>query len=194
MFSNSDVSQDLNSIFFDMNQATTGTNAFNTLQDQRVVIASGILNYDFMGDNFNLSSGLKYTHIKNRSIFDFFNGNSGASVFNNALSEDFDYNETVYAAFAQLDKEWAAWSPNLVLRAEQTEIAGNNRTLGTVNTQNYLQFFPNIALAKQQNENNIYSLTYKRTLDRPSYEMLNPFSYFINDTNFNAGNPNLAPA
>jgi hypothetical protein len=147
-----------------------------------------------MGDNFNLSAGLKYTHVKNRGIFDFFNGNSAVSVFNNVLSEDFDYNETVYAAFAKLDKERAAWSPNLVLRAEQTEIAGNNRTLGAVNTQNYLQFFPNIALAKQQNEDNIYSLTYKRTLDRPSYEMLNPFSYFINDTNFNTGNPNLALA
>jgi hypothetical protein len=88
-----------------------------------------------MDDIFNLSAGLKYTHVKNRGIFDFFNGNSGASVFNNVLSEDFDYNETVYTAFAKLDKERAAWSPNLVLRAEQTEIAGNNRTLGTVNTQ-----------------------------------------------------------
>ena len=194
VFSNSDVSQDLNSVFFNTSQTTTGTNAFNTLQDQQVAISSGLLNYDFTGDNFNLSSGLKYTHVNNRSIFDFFDTNSGAPVFDTARSDDFDYDESVYAAFAQLDKEWGVWSLNLGLRAEQTDIMGNSRALGSVNTQNYLQLFPNIALAKQQNEDNTYSLTYKRTLERPSYEMLNPFSYFINDTNFSTGNPNLSPS
>lgn len=194
VFTDRVISQDLNSTFFDESLITTGTNAFVTSRDQNIKIYSGLVNHTYTGAAFNLSSGIKYTHVDNRSILDFFDTDSGLPVFNTGLSDDFDYDETVYAVFTQLDKEWEQWSLSAGLRAEQTEIAGDSRALGTVNTQSYLEFFPNLAIAKQQNENNLYSITYKRSLERPSYEMLNPFSYFINDNNFNTGNPNLTPA
>jgi hypothetical protein len=63
-----------------------------------------------------------------------------------------------------------------------------------VNTQEYLELFPNLALTNQFNENNSYTLSYKRSIDRPRYADLNPFSTFINDFNTNTGNPNLQPA
>jgi len=37
-------------------------------------------------------------------------------------------------------------------------------------------------------------LDYSRRIDRPRYESLNPFRYFLNENNFNAGNPNLKAA
>ena len=82
----------------------------------------------------------------------------------------------------------------LGLRAEQTDVEGDSRSLGQVNTQNYFELFPNIAITNQINDNNALTLSYRRSIDRPRYESLNPFSYFINDNNVNTGNPNLRPS
>lgn len=194
IFTDRDVSQDLNSRFFDTSNTTTGTNSFSTVQDQLIKIYATSLDYNFTLSTWEMAAGIKSTAVENTSILDFFDRNSGSNVFDNALSDNFFYKENVQAAFLQANRDWETISLTAGLRVEQTDITGTSRALGTVNTQSYLELFPSVSLSKQMSEDNTYVLSYKRSLERPKYESLNPFSYFINDNNFITGNPNLTPA
>lgn len=193
IFTDSDQLQDLRTTFFDNNRNTTGTNSFFTDAFQEIDIYTAKLDYNSTLGNYLLSSGLKFSNVTSTSSQNFFDTDSGTTL-NPALSDLFLYDETIFAAYAQLDRSWEKWSLAAGLRAEQTDVEGDSQSLGQVNTQEYLELFPNLAVTNQANENNAYSLSYKRSIDRPRYADLNPFSSFINDFAFNTGNPNLQPA
>lgn len=193
VFVNGDANQDLFSTFFDTAGATTSTNSFNTIANLDIAINALKLDYSGSLGDYSVTTGLKFTDIATLSGQDFFDTNSG-SVLDPANSDLFDYSETIYAAYVQLERDWDKWSVSGGLRAEQTEVVGDSRSLGLVNTQDYLGLFPNLSLSHYINESNTLSLTYKRSIERPGYNTLNPFNYFINDANVETGNPNLQPA
>ena len=193
IFTDSDQLQNLNTTFFDQNGNTTGTNSFLTDAFQEIDIYTAKLDYNTTIGSYDLSSGLKFSNVTSTSSQNFFDTDAGTTL-NPALSDLFLYDETIFAAYAQVDRYWEKWSLTAGLRVEQTDVEGDSRSLGQVNTQEYLEFFPNLALTNQVNENNSYTLSYKRTIDRPRYSDLNPFSTFLNDFAFNTGNPNLQPA
>ena len=193
IFTDSDQLQNLNTTFFDQNRNTTGTNSFLTDAFQEIDIYTAKLDYNTTIGSYDLSSGLKFSNVTSTSSQNFFDTDAGTTL-NPALSDLFLYDETIFAAYAQVDRYWEKWSLTAGLRVEQTDVEGDSRSLGQVNTQEYLEFFPNLALTNQVNENNSYTLSYKRTIDRPRYSDLNPFSTFLNDFAFNTGNPNLQPA
>ena len=80
------------------------------------------------------------------------------------------------------------------LRGEFTDLQGISRSMDEVNSQEYFELFPTAYLQHTISENHILTLDYSRRIDRPRYESLNPFRYFLNENNFNAGNPNLRAA
>jgi hypothetical protein len=193
IFTDSDQLQDLRTTFFDNNQNTTGTNSFFTDAFQEIDIYTAKLDYNATLGNYVFSSGLKFSNVTSTSSQNFFDTDSGTAL-NPALSDLFLYDETIFAAYAQIDRSWETWSLAAGLRIEQTDVEGDSQSLGQVNTQEYFELFPNIAVTTQANEKNAYTLSYKRSIDRPRYADLNPFSSFINDFAFNTGNPNLQPA
>ncbi|WP_124979277.1 outer membrane beta-barrel family protein [Nonlabens xiamenensis] len=193
IFNNRDITQDLFSTFFDENQNTTGTNSFFTDILQDIDIYTGKLDFSTALGSYDFKGGLKYSRVDSSSEQEFFDTDNG-QVINPAQSDLFLYDETIYSAYAQIDRSWSSWSLAAGLRVEQTDVEGDSRSLGLVNTQEYLEFFPNIALTKTANANNSYTLSYRRSIERPRYGSLNPFSFFVNDANFSTGNPNLQPA
>lgn len=194
IFTDLDKTQDLLSTFFDSNGNTTRTNSFFTDAIQEIHISTGKLDYENVLGKYIVKAGLKYSDVSSISSLDFFDTDSGGRQFNPALSDEFLYDEKIYAAYVQLDRDWEKWALALGLRAEQTDVEGDSRSLGQVNTQEYFELFPNIALTNQVSDNHALTLSYRRSIERPRYESLNPFSYFINDNTVNTGNPNLQPA
>ncbi len=194
IFTDRDKTQDLISNFFDTAGNTTATNSFFTDANQEIDIYVAKLDYENTVGNYLLKAGAKFSDVSSTSSLDFFDTDSGTTVFNAPLSDNFLYDENIYAAYVQVDRDWEKWAIALGLRAEQTDVEGDSRSLGQVNTQNYFELFPNIAVTNQVNDNNSLTLSYRRSIDRPRYESLNPFSYFINDNNVNTGNPNLQPS
>ncbi len=139
-------------------------------------------------------TGVKFSSIDTESKMDFFNTVNNVSTFSNSLSDDFNYKENIYAEYINYEKDWEKWSITAGLRGEYTDVDAISRSLGKVNTQNYFEFFPSASFHYTINDNNGIGLSYSRTLQRPRYQSLNPFKYFITDRNFNEGNPNLVPA
>ncbi len=168
------------SFFTDANQ---DTNIFTALSDYNTSLAEG-----------TFKTGLKYSRIKTESGLDFFNIENNLPTYVEALSDLFIYNESIYAGFINYEKKWDNWTINAGVRGEFTKTEGDSRSLGIVNTQDYFDVFPSAFLLHDINENKSLSISYKRSLERPRYQSLNPFTYFITDNNVNQGNPNLVPS
>ena len=113
--------------------------------------------------------------------------------FDIALSDRFTYDEDVYAAYASLNKDWDPWALKLGLRAEHTEVKAASETLDEINRQSYTELFPSVYFSRALGEDHSLALTYNRRLTRPNYQDLNPFRFFLNENDYDEGNPNLVP-
>ncbi len=189
-----DQTQNVTTTYFLPDGMISRSNSFFTNAIQNTSIFSGQIDAIIPFGKGTLDAGLKYSHIDTESGLDFFDTDLGNTQFNNTLSDLFLYEEAIYAAYFNYARDWKKVSFHLGLRAEQTDVTGDSRSLGLINTQEYFELFPNVGVDYQIDKNNILSASYARSISRPRYQSLNPFRYFINENNFNTGNPNLIPA
>ncbi len=164
----------------------------NSAQNSTIFTGQTDISSGLWGGTFE--AGFKFSNIDTDSKLDFFNVQNNTNLFNNLLSDDFNYKENIYAEYINFDKEWEKWSIAMGLRGEYTDIDAISRSLGEVNTRQYFDIFPSAAVNYNINNNNTIGLAYNRSIHRPRYESLNPFKYFITENNYIGGNPNLVPA
>ena len=195
-YTNYDYERDQNvfSNFFDINNDFDDSSEFNTIANQNTEIIASKVDYNTsMGDDGTFDIGAKFSNVKTESDLtriDIINGNE---VVNTNNSDAFDYDEKVYAGYVNLSQEWQKWSLNLGVRAEQTNVEGLSITQNVTNTQDYFEWFPNASLSYQVTDNFSLYGNYKRSIQRPNYTNLNPFTFFLNENTIVTGNPNLQP-
>ncbi|PQB05440.1 outer membrane beta-barrel family protein [Aureitalea marina] len=185
--------QDIQTSYFLPDGDFIRNNTFSTSAFQETNIWTASMDLDYQIGRFSASSGVKYSDISTDSGLDFLNRNTMPPALDPDLSDRFLYDESIYAAYTELERQWESWGLQAGLRVEHTDVEGDSRALGLVNTQNYFEWFPRVVLSHNLNEKNTLGLSYARRIDRPRYQSLNPFKYFINETNFNSGNPSLRP-
>lgn len=191
---NSDQYQNVITDYFLPNGNFLRNNSFYTLSDQKTNILTGNADLSTTLFSGSFDAGIKYSSIDTDTGLDFFDVVNNSQSFNPELSDVFLYEESIYAAYIDFAKEFEKFDINIGLRTEYTDVEGDSRSLGKVNTQNYFEWFPSISLNYQLSENHELGINYARKIERPRYQSLNPFKYFINENNFNTGNPNLRPA
>ena len=169
-------------------------NSFNTIPTQESQIYTGQLDYAGNLGSWSFEAGAKYSGINSNSRQEFFNGDGDIDADSAILNDNFGYTEAIYASYFSFAKDWEHWSLKAGLRGEYTDANGNSRTLGIVNTQEYLELFPTFYLMNAPSENHSFGLNYSRRIDRPRFQSLNPYRYFLNENNFQEGNPNIQPA
>ncbi|MFA5244884.1 MAG: outer membrane beta-barrel family protein, partial [Pedobacter sp.] len=59
--------------------------------------------------------------------------------------------------------------------------------------RSYINFFPSIFLNQTLAKDHDLGLSYSRRIDRPSYDALNPFIFYLDQYTYNQGNPFLNP-
>ena len=188
-----DRSQDGTSNYFNPSGAFLRNFSFGTEAEQDIDIWTAQADLSNPVPSGSLEAGLKTSVIRTRNRIDFLDVNNTVPPFDIALSDRFEYDENVYAAYASLDKTWGAWSLKLGLRAEQTEVRARSLTLDQINSQSYLEWFPSVFVQRSLGEKHSVSLSYSRQLTRPNYADLNPFRFFLNENDYSEGNPNLVP-
>ncbi|PKA82963.1 outer membrane receptor protein involved in Fe transport [Ulvibacter sp. MAR_2010_11] len=189
-----DQNQDVITNYFLPNGDFIRESSFFTKSLQQSNILTTGLDLNIPLESSTIDAGVKYSNIDTQSGLDYFNTVNNSMQFNPALSDSFDYEESIYAAYFNFSKEWTKWQFTLGLRTEFTKVNGDSQSLGIVNTQEYLDWFPAGSLQYHINDFNSIGLSYARHIQRPRYQSLNPFKYFLNENNFNGGNPNLVPA
>ncbi|KQS31733.1 hypothetical protein ASG14_18280 [Pedobacter sp. Leaf194] len=108
-------------------------------------------------------------------------------------SNQFIYDENVNAAYTNINKQFKNTSIQLGLRVEQTNSKGNLATTNTIVERSYWDFFPTLFVQQTLSKNNQLGFSYSRRIDRPSYDALNPFIYYLDQYTYNKGNPFLKP-
>lgn len=183
--------------FFDNKKDFLGPSEFNTNSNQDTQIWSAKIDYTLpLNANSTFETGLKVSLIKTDSDITQFDVDldTGDQTIDALNSDAFDYNEHIYAAYANYALSTDKWSINTGMRLEKTGLEGISLSTNQSNTQDYTKLFPNASIQYNLTEGYTVKLNYKRSIVRPNYTDLNPFRFFINDNNVVVGNPNLMPA
>jgi hypothetical protein len=141
-----------------------------------------------------LETGLKASRVKsdNDLVFETKPGDVWAN--DPARSNRFIYTETIAAAYANYSTQLSKRTQlQAGLRLEHTESVGNSVTLADRRARSYTNLFPSVFLTQQLDTNNTLALNYSRRIDRPNYQNLNPFVFFLDPFTYQQGNPNLRP-
>lgn len=107
-------------------------------------------------------------------------------------SNRFYANQTVHALFTTVSSTWKKFSVMGGLRAEQTLLSLEFRSLDTTAENNYFALYPTLHLSLASGENE-WQLNYSRRINRPDGEDMNPVPEYRDPRNIFVGNPNLKP-
>ncbi|KUJ60532.1 TonB-dependent receptor [Flavobacteriaceae bacterium CRH] len=176
-------------IFVDVNQS--GRNISN--QD--------IDNWSFKADMehpfqvLNLSYGAKMSFTNSTSDVLYYNTITETPELDPAQSNRFRYTENNQALYINGDKKFGEkWSFQMGLRLENTQTNGFSETMNQETVNNYLKLFPTFYASYKKNDNNTFSLNYGKRINRPRFDLLNPFRIYINSNSYSEGNPFLRPS
>jgi len=150
--------------------------------------------------DLKLEAGLKTSYVTTDNDANYFNLINDVPQVDTGKTNHFIYKENINAGYINLNKQYKKWGIQAGLRVENTNYSGHQ--LGneyTVNNndsvfkKSYVNFFPTLYVSYQASEKNQFSVNYGRRIDRPSYEDLNPFLFFLDQYTYQAGNPYLQP-
>ena len=147
-------------------------------------------------EDINLGIGGKFNGYDISSIADVLKWNSDANdyLYNSSLSNNFDYHQKVYAAYAELTFPIGkSFSARIGGRDEWTQINAFYADAQQTIHKNYNIFVPSIFLMKKIGETQTVKLSFTRRIGRPDYGELNPFINTSDPTNISMGNSDLMP-
>lgn len=144
-------------------------------------------------------AGVKVSFVKTDNDARFDSLRTGNWILDENRSNHFIYKENVNAAYVNFNKQFKNVFVQVGLRGEQTHITGTSTSMKNQqeneikNDSTYFNLFPSAAVTYKLNKNNSLGVTYSRRIQRPSYEDLNPFEFYLDRYTKQSGNPNLKP-
>jgi len=179
------------------NLLTEVINTFDTPTDTDIYTAKVDFEQDFLGGKLGL--GGKISRVISNNTFLVSDLINSQAIQNDTLSNRFNYDENVYAGYLSFNRPInEKWSFSLGLRAEQTDAVGDLRAflpelMAPPVNQDYLSWFPNAGLTWQMAPEHNLALNYGRRINRPDYNVLNPFNSQLSQLSYEKGNPFLRP-
>lgn len=146
-----------------------------------------------LGKESKLEAGAKVSFVTTTNALQFDSLYKGIYVPSPTLSDLFNYQEDIYAAYATYKKQIHTTALQLGLRVENTNSTGHSFTTDTYVKRSYTDFFPNINVEQKINDKNKVSLAMSRRIERPQYGQLNPFMFYLDKYTYFKGNPYLKP-
>jgi hypothetical protein len=147
-----------------------------------------------------LETGLKLSYVNTDNTAGYFNLINNMPEVDTTKTNRFLYRENINAAYANLSKQYKKWTIQAGLRLENTNYSGHQlgNDVSVIKkdssfSKSYVNLFPTIYLSYQANTKNQFTLNYGRRIDRPAYQDLNPFLFFLDQYTYQAGNPYLQP-
>ena len=95
-------------------------------------------------------------------------------------------------AYVNANRQFGKWTLQTGLRVENTK--GKGKQVGQKPfPRNLTDLFPTAFLSYNLDKKNTLSLSYGRRINRPNYQDLNPFIFFLDTLSFRQGNIYLKP-
>ncbi|MBC6489419.1 outer membrane beta-barrel protein [Flavihumibacter stibioxidans] len=144
-----------------------------------------------------MEAGLKTSFVNTNNTADYSNlGNNGWEN-DYDKSNQFQYKENIVAGYLNYSTQIKKFGIQAGLRYEHTRYEGkqfgNPTKPDSSFSRNYGSIFPTLFVSYKANEKNQLAVSYGRRIDRPAYQDLNPFMFFIDKYTYVRGNPYLQP-
>lgn len=209
----SDLAADIDFIRYDMvnNQHFTNrgfdANGNQVAEDEltgylpsTIKIFSAKADYSFQWNKaIKTETGAKTSFVKTDNLADYRSRVMPNTEWepNNDISNHFLYEENIAAAYITLKGSLKKWDWQAGLRYEHTNYngyqAGNEIKPDSAFSNIYNSLFPTAYLTYKADSSNTFTLNAGRRINRPAYQQLNPFKFFINKYTYQEGNPYLQP-
>ena len=186
--------QNVDTDYFWPDNTLIRNNMFQTLSSQEIKLYTGQIDYEFpIKEKGLFEAGAKFTNIDSKNILEQYNFQNNQPVFDTQNSDNFLYDESIYASYLSYASNNENWNFKLGLRSEYTDIKSNSLSTNTINDNDYFKIFPSLHILKTLSEESEIYFNYNKRIQRPRYRELNPFRYYLNDNNYIVGDPELKP-
>lgn len=172
-------------------------NSFNTPTD--ISIYTTKIDYEQPVAKGKLGLGAKYSFVSTHNTFEVFDVLENSEAINNSRSNLFDYTENVYSGYVSYARPLGKkFNFSGGLRAEQTKANGDLTAFDTSLDEppvnfSYLSWFPTAGLTWNVSKTQSLAFNYGRRINRPDYNVLNPFRNQLSQLSIEKGNPFLKP-
>lgn len=183
-----------NNYFTNTNSSVTAPSFIKNNTPSIINIKAVKLDYSMpFSKTVKMEAGLKSSWVKTDNDFQFERLVINSWQNDVGRSNQFIYDENVNAAYVNLNKQYKSTSVQLGFRAEQTNSNGNSITTAKEVDRSYIDIFPSVFINQTLSKDHDLGVSYSRRIDRPSYDALNPFLFFLDQYTYNKGNPFLKP-
>ena len=138
-------------------------------------------------------SGIKYSDVKTDNDLEAQILKNGVYINDATRTNRFIYDEKISAGYVNLSQEYKKTSIQLGLRGEYTTSNGDLITNNQVVNRSYFDLFPSLFINHTFSDKHQLGFSYSRRIDRPGYDDLNPFTYYLDPYTYQKGNPFLNP-
>jgi iron complex outermembrane recepter protein len=147
--------------------------------------------------NAKLEAGVKTSYVNTDNEANYYNLLGTEWETDYLKTNRFQYKENINAAYVNLSKQYKKLGVQAGLRFENTNYKGhqlgNSQKPDSAFSNNYNSLFPSVFLSYSVNEKNQLGFNIGRRIDRPAYQDLNPFLFFLDNYTYESGNPFLRP-
>ncbi|MBP8033733.1 MAG: TonB-dependent receptor [Bacteroidia bacterium] len=167
---------------------TSNTLLFNTL--------SGLLDFEKeLKHEFKIETGIKHSYQGMNSDYYLKNQDAitGQYLTNNLYSDVYDYTQHISAGYFNINKQHKKMSFQLGVRGENTYINTLSKSNHSGFNRQYFNLFPLASIDFKKSDNHNFSIAYNKRVNRPDYNLFNPFVVFNSALSSFQGNPNLKP-
>ncbi|MEQ1552715.1 MAG: outer membrane beta-barrel family protein [Ferruginibacter sp.] len=188
--------QNLNTVFYDNAGLPTGKNDVQLGKlPSKINIYLAKIDYEkTFAKGQKLEAGAKTSFVKTNNDAGFFLLKNNNWEVDKLRTNNFDYSENINAAYVTYAfTKGKKWEFSTGLRAEQTVSKGIQKINDSSFTKNYLNIFPTIFASYKINEKQNLSVSFGRRVQRPDYEDLNPFRFYLDQYTYELGNVFLQP-
>lgn len=123
-----------------------------------------------------------------------YNSTTQQWAVNNAYSNNFDFRNNIYAAYATHTNQLFGLDYQAGLRLEYTDRKLDQLTTKQNFTYQKLHLFPTLNISRKISDDQQIQFSYSRRIQRPFDGQLNPFTYFSDTYTATGGNPYLLPS
>jgi outer membrane receptor protein involved in Fe transport len=147
-----------------------------------------------ISENIKMETGLRVAVRNYESTLSNYVLDSGKYKLIPGFSNDYEFNDQVYAAYATFSQKIKSFTYQVGLRAESSSYTGTLISTNKKFKNDYpFSLFPSVFLTYKLNDKSDVQLNYSRKVNRPNFFQLLP-NYDITDPlNISIGNPNLIP-
>ena len=145
--------------------------------------------------NGRFEAGFKSSVVRNDNEVGYESrfGGSGDWTHDVIRSNHYIYEENINAAYVNINRQFKKWTVQGGLRMENLNARGNQVTSKTSFKRDTTNLFPTAFVSYAANKKHTVTASYGRRIQRPNYQDMNPFIFFLDTLSYRQGNIYLRP-